>query len=135
MSKSIFENVSLAPPDKILGLAADFRADPHPNKVSLIVGAYRTEEGAPYVLPVVRKVENAIAADKALNHEYLPIGGMPELCRAAVKLALGKFKKSKYCIKKLKFMFFKMIFRFVTTYIVVVYKLQLYYITYVVVTL
>ncbi|XP_002156754.1 aspartate aminotransferase, cytoplasmic [Hydra vulgaris] len=89
MSKSIFENVDLAPPDKILGLVADFKADPHPNKVSLIVGAYRTEEGAPYVLPVVQKVEKEIADNKTLNHEYLPIGGMPELCRAAVKLALG----------------------------------------------
>lgn len=55
-SSGWFANVQAAPPDPILGLTAAFRADPSPNKVNLGVGAYRTEEGKPYVLPVVRKV-------------------------------------------------------------------------------
>ncbi len=81
---SLFENVELAPVDVILGISAAFKvtslwfepifiiypsffspyfnphfscqADTSPNKVNLGVGAYRTEDGAPYVLDVVKKV-------------------------------------------------------------------------------
>lgn len=37
------------------------------------VPAYRTDDSQPWVLPVVRKVEQKIATDNSLNHEYLPI--------------------------------------------------------------
>lgn len=37
--------------------------------------AYRDENGKPWVLPVVRKVEKQIAADDTLLHEYLPVLG------------------------------------------------------------
>ena len=53
------------------------------------VGAYRTDEGVPWVLPVVSKIEKELANDASLNHEYLPINGLPEFCDAAAKLALG----------------------------------------------
>ena len=66
-----------------------FRADTHPKKVNLGVGAYRTDEGVPWVLPVVSKIEKELANDASLNHEYLPINGLPEFCDAAAKLALG----------------------------------------------
>ena len=39
------------------------------------VGAYRTDEGVPWVLPVVSKIEKELANDSTLNHEYLPING------------------------------------------------------------
>lgn len=51
--------------------------------------AYRTDEGQPWVLPVVREVESQMAADHSLNHEYLPIAGLPEFTSAATKLVLG----------------------------------------------
>lgn len=35
--------------------------------------AYRTEEGKPWVLPVVKKAEKEIVDDTTLNHEYLPV--------------------------------------------------------------
>jgi aspartate/tyrosine/aromatic aminotransferase len=54
---SFFANVTEAPPDPILGLNAAFQADPTPNKLNLGVGAYRTEEGKPYVLNCVKKVQ------------------------------------------------------------------------------
>ena len=38
-----------------------FQADPSPVKVSLGVGAYRTEEGKPWILPVVKKAETILA--------------------------------------------------------------------------
>ena len=87
--ESFFAEVQLAPPDKILGLQANFLADPSPDKVGLIVGAYRDSEGKPYVLPVVRSVETAMANDKTLNHEYLPMEGLHDLVKGATKLALG----------------------------------------------
>lgn len=54
-----------------------------------LTAAYRTDEGQPWVLPVVREVESQMAADHSLNHEYLPIAGLPEFTSAATKLVLG----------------------------------------------
>nr|AIT70254.1 aspartate aminotransferase [Grateloupia livida] len=86
---SIFANVPQAPPDPILSLTALYRSDPSPNKVSLGVGAYRTSEGKPYVLPVVRTVEQQIAADPTTNHEYLPQDGLSDFNRLSARLILG----------------------------------------------
>lgn len=41
------------------------------------------------MLPVVRKVEQMIAGDGKLNHEYLPILGLPEFRANASRIALG----------------------------------------------
>ena len=51
--------------------------------------AYRTEEGKPWVLPVVREVEQRMAADETLDKEYLLQDGMAALREAAVRLVLG----------------------------------------------
>ncbi|CAB1312883.1 unnamed protein product, partial [Coregonus sp. 'balchen'] len=51
---------------------------------------YRTDEGQPWVLPVVKKVEKIIVEDNSLNHEYLPILGLPEFRSSASKIALGE---------------------------------------------
>lgn len=55
-----FDGVSLAPTDPILGVNEAYLADGHSGKISLGVGAYRTDEGLPYVLPVVKQVEQQI---------------------------------------------------------------------------
>ena len=52
-----------------------FLDDPATTKVNLTIGAYRTEEGKPWVLPVVQKAEELIVNDHSLNHEYLPVTG------------------------------------------------------------
>lgn len=69
--------------------------------------AYRTDECQPWVLPVVRKVEKLIAVDDSLNHEYLPILGLPEFRSSASKIALGEDspailekRVSTYCMSK-----------------------------------
>ena len=49
-------DVPQAPPDVMFGLSAAYRADSDPKKVDLGVGAYRHEDGKPWVLPAVRKV-------------------------------------------------------------------------------
>jgi len=86
---SVFKNLEMAPPDAIFGLQQQFLTDTHPQKVNLVMGVYRGEDGKPYCLPVVANVERAMAQDKTLNHEYLPITGMKDVCEAATKLALG----------------------------------------------
>lgn len=57
---SVFADVPEAPADPILGLNSAFLADEAPNKISLGVGAFRTDEGKPYVLPVVKRVEQQL---------------------------------------------------------------------------
>lgn len=54
----MFARVPLAPLDPIIGINAAFTADTHPRKVNLGVGAYRDDNGKPYVFKVVRKVEH-----------------------------------------------------------------------------
>ncbi|XP_019222462.1 aspartate aminotransferase, cytoplasmic isoform X1 [Oreochromis niloticus] len=81
--------VPQAAPVAVFKLTQDFNNDQFPNKVNLGVGAYRTDEGQPWVLPVVKKVEKIIVHDDRLNHEYLPILGLPEFRSSASKIVLG----------------------------------------------
>lgn len=84
-----FADVPQAPPDAILGISDAFRADTHPQKLNLGVGAYRTEDGKPLVLGAVRKAERRLLEDPTQNKEYLTQAGIPEFCSAAATLALG----------------------------------------------
>lgn len=49
-------DLQIAPADIAFGLMAEFEADPHPRKVSLIAGAYRNENGEPWILSSVKEV-------------------------------------------------------------------------------
>ncbi len=55
----------------------------------IYVSAYRTDEGKPWVLPVVRQMEQQLAADETLNKEYLPVLGYEPLASAATRMLLG----------------------------------------------
>lgn len=46
----------MGPPDPILGVTEAFKRDTNPKKMNLGVGAYRDDQGKPYVLNCVRKV-------------------------------------------------------------------------------
>ena len=85
---SFFENISQARPDAILNLSQAFKIDTNKDKVNLGVGAYRTEEGKPYVFEVVRKVEQNIV-DSNLDKEYAPIEGDTLFLRGARKVIFG----------------------------------------------
>ncbi len=91
---SVWSTVPTAPPDKILGLTAAFRDDKNKSKVNLGVGAYRTEDGSPYVLPVVRRMEQKIAHDTEMNHEYIPQDGLKSFSAASARLILGSHATS-----------------------------------------
>lgn len=88
----MFGNISAAPPVEVFKLSADYQADQSPNKVSLGVGAYRDDQGKPWILPVVKKAETQLAKDieeEKINHEYLPVLGYGTYSEAAVQLILG----------------------------------------------
>lgn len=88
----MFSKVTAAPPVEPFKLSADYQADPCTTKVSLGVGAYRDEQGKPWILPVVKKAELELANDigeEKINHEYLPILGYGTYSDAATQLILG----------------------------------------------
>lgn len=86
---SYWTNVKMAPPDAILGVTDAFKRDTNPNKINLGVGAYRTDEGKPFVLECVKKAEKLVAADN-LDKEYTQITGVPDFTEASVRLLLGE---------------------------------------------
>lgn len=47
----------MGPPDPILGVTEAFKRDSNPKKMNLGVGAYRDDQGKPFVLSCVRKVK------------------------------------------------------------------------------
>ncbi|KAI0021605.1 pyridoxal phosphate-dependent transferase [Xylariomycetidae sp. FL0641] len=83
------EVVPQAPEDPLFGLMRAYRADQDPNKVDLGIGAYRDDNAKPWVLPVVKKADEALRNDPELNHEYAPIAGIASFTSEAAKLILG----------------------------------------------
>lgn len=71
-----------------IGVTEAFKADKDPRKINLGVGAYRDENGKPYILNSVKKAEQTIS--EGTDKEYLPITGLADFTKAAVKLAYGE---------------------------------------------
>jgi aspartate aminotransferase len=87
-SNSVFGAVTMAPPDPILGLNDAFKKDTASDKVLLGMGAYRCDNGKPYILKSVAEAEKRIMA-KNMDHEYAPIDGIATYKEAALRVALG----------------------------------------------
>lgn len=86
----LFEKAPLNPPDPIFNLNTQFKADSFVERVNVGIGAYRTDEGKPWVLPTVKKVEKALVNDPGIDHEYLPIDGLASFTEASARLVLGQ---------------------------------------------
>lgn len=86
---SRFTGIQLGPPIEVFAIQKAFEDDTYEKKVNLTIGAYRTNEAKPWVLPVVKKVEKSLAADELQTHEYLPILGLNPFCQAATSMLLG----------------------------------------------
>lgn len=84
----MFENLSLAPPDSILGLMDAFAKDQHPGKINLGVGVFKDEQGNTPVLPSVKVAETKLLASEK-SKGYLSIDGLKEYCRRVAELLLG----------------------------------------------
>ena len=70
----MLEQLSLLPPDPILGLAAACRADPNPDKIDLTVGVYMDEDGICPVFEAVKQAQAALVAEE-VTKAYLPAAG------------------------------------------------------------
>ncbi|KAL0297277.1 UNVERIFIED_CONTAM: Aspartate aminotransferase 3, chloroplastic [Sesamum radiatum] len=86
---SVFDHLVRAPEDPILGVTVAYNKDPSPVKLNLGVGAYRTEEGKPLVLNVVRRAEQMLVNNSSRVKEYLPIVGLSDFNKLSAKLILG----------------------------------------------
>lgn len=80
--------VEKAPADPILGVNEAFKNDTNPNKQLLGVGAFRDNNGKPYVLPCVTKAEEIIL-QQGMDHEYAPIDGLAGFRQKAAVVAFG----------------------------------------------
>lgn len=89
-----WEEVPLAPPDSIFKLTTAYKEDKAELKVNLGVGAYRDDNNQPWVLPVIKKATMILLNDASLDHEYLPIVGLPEFTKAAARLILSAESKA-----------------------------------------
>ncbi|MCA1923949.1 amino acid aminotransferase [Buttiauxella noackiae] len=85
----MFENITAAPADPILGLADLFRADDRPTKINLGIGVYKDETGKTPVLTCVKKAELYLLENENTKN-YLGIDGIPEFGRCTQELLFGK---------------------------------------------
>lgn len=60
VSGNLFQHVQMAPPDPILGTALAFQKDTSQDKINLGIGAYRDNDGKPYVFKAVQEAEEII---------------------------------------------------------------------------
>jgi len=91
---SVFGKVQTIPPDAIFFVKSSYAKDKDPNKINLGIGAYRDNNGKPYLLKVVDKVEKELVQNPSRSKEYLGINGDPEFINLAQRLILGPNSKS-----------------------------------------
>lgn len=84
-----FAAASHIQPDAIFALTAEYMRDASDKKVNMGQGAYRDEQGNPWVLPSVKAAHNYLH-ENFMTHEYLPILGLPEFRIATAETVLGK---------------------------------------------
>ncbi|KAL2708198.1 Aspartate aminotransferase [Kluyveromyces marxianus] len=79
-ASSVLSRVSMAAPDKILGLTEKFNVDRNPNKINLTVGIYKDEAGIVTTFPSVSRAQAMLDSHLDLNNDlsYLPITGSQE---------------------------------------------------------
>lgn len=85
----MFEKITAAPADPILGLADIFRVDSRPDKINLGIGVYKDETGKTPVLNSVKKAEQYLLENETTKN-YLGIEGIPEFARCTQELLFGK---------------------------------------------
>ncbi|MGG6135445.1 amino acid aminotransferase [Pantoea allii] len=85
----MFESISAAPADPILGLADLYRADDRPNKINLGIGVYKDETGKTPVLTSVKKAEQYLLENET-SKNYLSIDGLPDFAHCTQELLFGK---------------------------------------------
>ena len=72
---SSWSALTAAPADPILGLNDAYKKETSPKKVLLGMGAYRDDDGQPFILPCVKRAEELIL-ERNMDHEYAAIHGI-----------------------------------------------------------
>ena len=85
----MFEAISPAPPDPIMGLTEAYKADPRPGKINLGVGVYKDASGNTPILDCVKLAEKRILETQQTK-SYKPIDGDPAYGKAVQELMFGK---------------------------------------------
>jgi aspartate/tyrosine/aromatic aminotransferase len=91
--RHIFSQVKPIPPDPILGLVAKYKQDPRKDAVNLAQGAYRDDNGRPFVLNSLKLAEAEIIRqlnNGEIDKEYLGIEGNSEFRRLTAQFAFGE---------------------------------------------
>lgn len=70
----MFDALTAAPADKILGLMALYREDPRANKLDLGVGVYKDEKGATTIMQAVKLAERRLYDSQATKTYVSPAG-------------------------------------------------------------
>lgn len=84
----MFETLQTVPADAILGLIAEHRDDPRPEKIDLGVGVYRNAAGETPVLDCVKKAEQQLL-DTQTSKSYIGTAGDPQFNAAMQELTFG----------------------------------------------
>lgn len=87
---SVFSELDTLPPDALFGVNSACQADESEDKINLTVGAYRDDDGRPFVLKSVKQAKEIIVKDPEANHEYLPLTGLRSFNELTAKVLLGE---------------------------------------------
>ncbi|BCU91170.1 aminotransferase [Yersinia pseudotuberculosis] len=87
-TSDMFEKITAAPADPILGLTDIFRADDRAHKINLGIGVYKDETGKTPVLTSVKKAEQYLLENEATKN-YLGIDGLPVFASCTQELLFG----------------------------------------------
>jgi len=85
----MFEQVSMAPADPILGLTEAFKKDERAEKINLGVGIYKNEMGQTPILDTVKQAEKRLLAEETTK-SYLTIEGIAAYGDAVQTLLFGE---------------------------------------------
>lgn len=91
--RMFFQQIKEAAPDPIFGLLGAFHRDPRREKINLMVGIYKDNEGN---APVLKSVQRAMGRMEETVADYLPIDGLPELVEVIGLLAFGQLNETIY---------------------------------------
>ncbi len=84
----MFETLAVAPPDKIMGLAALYRSDPRPDKIDLGVGVYKDSSGATVIMRAVREAETRLHGEQTTK-TYMGMAGDEGFNAAMIRMVFG----------------------------------------------
>ncbi|HDR1022813.1 TPA: aspartate/tyrosine/aromatic aminotransferase [Pasteurella multocida] len=84
----MFENITAAPADPILGLGESFKAETRDNKINLGIGVYKDAHGNTPIMKAVKEAERRLF-ELEMTKNYLAIDGVAEFNARTKELLFG----------------------------------------------